>query len=77
MTPLGASLSIFDIYDDLIAKYADKTKYPNVKTITLVGHGLGAQVIGRAAVLSKPASGVEVRFVVANPSSLLYFTEGK
>lgn len=55
---------------------APLTDYPNVRSITLVGHGLGAQVISRVAVLARPV-GVEVRYVVANPSSQLFFTRDR
>jgi hypothetical protein len=48
-----------------------------MKTITFLGHGGGAQVVQRYAVLGRenPAKKrISVRYVVADPSSMLYFT---
>jgi len=48
------------------------------RLITFIGHSGGAQLVSRYAIIGKDApSGVNVRFVVSNPSSQLYFTKDR
>ncbi|CAH2796990.1 MAG: hypothetical protein PPHEESC_3987 [uncultured Paraburkholderia sp.] len=76
---LGPSpLSSFDVLDALIEHYARDGGYPNVREIVIAGHSGGAQVAHRHAILSDVAvrcraTGVHVRYVIANPSSYVYF----
>jgi len=75
--PLGSNVSLFTAYDALLLKYSNRLMYPKMKTITFLGHGGGAQVVQRYAVLGRdnPAKRrISVRYVVADPSSMLYFT---
>ncbi|CEH19477.1 hypothetical protein CBOM_06798 [Ceraceosorus bombacis] len=78
--PAGSNLSLFSVYDFFLEKYSDSRNYPRMRTITFLGHGGGAQVVQRYAVLGRdnPAPGrISVRYVVANPSSMLYFTRDR
>jgi hypothetical protein len=73
--PVGS----FDVLDDLLRRLADRREMPDLQDIVLAGHSAGAQLIQRYAVLNDidetlRARGVAVRYVVANPSSYLYFT---
>ncbi len=73
------SLSSFKVLDDLLLKITDETKFPSVTTLTLAGHSAGGQFIQRYAVLNNideqiRSRGLELKYVVANPSSFLYFT---
>jgi hypothetical protein len=57
----------------------DKTRFPAVTRVTIAGHSGGAQLVHRYAVLNNVderirAGGIDLRYVVANPSSYLYFT---
>lgn len=76
--PENSNMSPLSVFDELIAHFADKTQFPNVKYITLVGHGCGAIITQRhASVSQKKFNGVSIRWVVGNPSSMLYFTEDR
>lgn len=72
-------LSSLQVLDDLIACVTDPARLPNVRRVTVAGHSGGAQIVHRYAVLNNVdertrARGVDLRYVVANPSSYLYFT---
>ncbi len=72
-------LSSLQVLDDLITFVTDPARLPNVRRVTVAGHSGGAQFVHRYAVLNNVderirARGVELRYVVANPSSYLYFT---
>ena len=72
-----APLSSFDALDAVLAQFADPSMFPNVHRLVLAGHGAGAQLVQRYAVVGRgmPAlasARVAVRYVVANPSSYLW-----
>ena len=74
-----ASLSSLQVIDDIALLLADKSRFPSLKKIIFAGHSGGGQLIHRYAVLnhvdeSLRAAGLDVQYVVANPSSYLYFT---
>ncbi len=74
-----APLSSFDALDALLAKLGDRSLFPNLRTVVVAGHSGGGQVVQRYAVLGRggdklAASGIAVRYVVANPSSYAYFS---
>jgi pimeloyl-ACP methyl ester carboxylesterase len=70
-------LSSFEALDALLTELGDRERFPNLRTVVLVGHSAGAQLLQRHAAAS-PASealeraGLHVRYVVINPSSYLY-----
>ena len=73
-----APLSSFDVLDALIDGHLDDARYPRVREIVIAGHSGGAQVAHRHAILSDAAArcrarGVRLRYVIANPSSYVYF----
>jgi pimeloyl-ACP methyl ester carboxylesterase len=73
-------LSSYAALDEIIARIGDRRQFPDVKEIVIAGHSGGAQVVQRYAVLSRDVpelqeAGVQVRFVIANPSSYAYFDE--
>lgn len=74
-----APLSAFDVLDGILRKLADKTAFPSLDTVVVAGHSGGGQVVARYAVVGTgeaalTAAGVHVRYVIANPSSYLYFS---
>ncbi|CAO1612605.1 unnamed protein product [Jaminaea pallidilutea] len=72
------SISSLTVYDELVQMYSNRTAFPNVKTITFVGHGCGAMLTQRYAALGKDlVNNVSIRYVVGNPSSMLYFTSDR
>lgn len=75
-----APVSVFSVLDAMLDRLADRSRFPALREIDLIGHSAGGQVVHRYAVVgSAPdrmaASGIRVRFVVANPSSYVYFND--
>jgi hypothetical protein len=75
-----AALSSFDVIDALLAVLGDRTHFRNLREVVLVGHSGGGQLLNRYAIVGRgPAAlasaGIHVRFVIANPSSFLYFDD--
>lgn len=77
-----APLSSFDVFDAILRRLADRALLPNLSEVVIAGHSAGAQVVQRYAVVGRGedalrAIGVAVRYVVANPSSYLYFSDDR
>jgi hypothetical protein len=74
-------VSSYEVVDALIMRLADRSIFPDLTTVVLAGHSAGAQLIQRYAVVGKaPAalsntSGIHFRFVIANASSYVYFSD--
>lgn len=73
-----AQASSYDAIDAILAKLADRALFPNLQSVVIAGHSGGAQVVQRYAVAGKgdhvlADAGIKARYVVANPSSYLYF----
>jgi pimeloyl-ACP methyl ester carboxylesterase len=73
-------ISSFAALDAIMAKLADGALFPNLSSVVVAGHSGGGQVVQRYAAVGKgesalAARGIRVRYVVANPSSYLYFTD--
>jgi pimeloyl-ACP methyl ester carboxylesterase len=74
------SMSSFEVVDALLARLSDRSTFPNLKTVVLAGHSGGGQLVQRYAVVGRALAavsraGIHLRFVVANPSSYLYFSD--
>jgi pimeloyl-ACP methyl ester carboxylesterase len=74
-----AAISSFDAIDAILAVLADRHRFPHLSEVVIAGHSGGGQVVQRYAVVGQgearlAAAGVTVRYVVANPSSYLYFS---
>ena len=70
-----APLSSFDVLDAFIAQFADRARYPALRDVVIAGHSGGAQVAHRYAIVGAGcnAPGLRCRYVIANPSSYVYF----
>jgi hypothetical protein len=73
-----APISSFSVIDTIFARLADKTLFPALKQVVLAGHSAGGQLVQRYAAVGHGqapllARGIAIRYVVANPSSYLYF----
>ena len=72
----------FQVLDDLVAYLSDRQRYPALKEIVMVSHSAGAQLMQRYAVVNDldgglKAHGLSIRYVVASPSSYVYFEESR
>jgi pimeloyl-ACP methyl ester carboxylesterase len=75
-----AAISSYDAIDAILALLSNRTLFPNLREIVLAGHSGGGQVVQRYAVVGHRIAAVEkagiaLRFVVANPSSYVYFDD--
>ncbi len=73
-----APVSAFAALDAVIAHLADRQRLPDLKRIVMAGHSAGGQILQRYIAVRQGAAGaVPLRFVVANPSSYLYFSPAR
>ncbi|MGA8532796.1 MAG: hypothetical protein WB615_01665 [Candidatus Tumulicola sp.] len=75
-----APISTYDVFDAMIARLSDAARFPRLRSIVVVGHSAGGQIVQRYAVVGKaPQLGagarVPVHLIVSNPSSYLYLTD--
>jgi pimeloyl-ACP methyl ester carboxylesterase len=75
-----AAISSFDAIDAVLARLGDRSLFPELVQVVLAGHSGGAQILQRYAVVGRGEAaltkvGVRVRYVIANPSSYVYFSE--
>jgi pimeloyl-ACP methyl ester carboxylesterase len=75
--PDGESPTSFDVTDEILMRLADRSVFPNLKTIVVAGHSAGGQYVTRYAMTNRVHDAVEklgiaVSYVVANPSSYAY-----
>lgn len=71
-------ISTFDVMENIIKDLCNRKKFPNMRTITMVGISAGGQFVNRFAAsnvaedkVAKPA-GIRMRYIVINPLSYLY-----
>lgn len=72
---LSPQISSYAVMDRLVETLADRRVFPNVRTIVVTGHSAGGQFVQRYAVgtqVDRGLSSVQLKFVVANPSSYMY-----
>jgi pimeloyl-ACP methyl ester carboxylesterase len=75
-----AAISSYEAIDAILNRLSDRSRFPNLQEIVLAGHSGGGQIVQRYAVVGHQITAVEkagiaLRYVVANPSSYVYFDE--
>jgi hypothetical protein len=73
--PRSASASSFGAVNLMMERLANRSTFPNLQSIVITGHSAGGQFTDRFVAGSQEV-GIQTRYVVANPSSYLYF-DGK
>jgi hypothetical protein len=70
----GATVTSFDLADEILRKVARRAVFPNLRTIVVSGHSAGGQFVTRYQMANRvhDSLGVPVQYVVANPSSYAY-----
>lgn len=76
---INAPISSFDAIDQIIKLLGNRTLFPNLKSVVLFGHSAGGQLLHRYAVVGRAGdslekAGIHIRYVIANPSSYVYFS---
>jgi hypothetical protein len=69
----GGRISSYAVVDNIVRRVNNKARFPSVTRIVVAGHSAGGWFTNRYAAGAQ--SGVAVRYVVANPSSYLYFNK--
>ncbi len=69
--------SSYDVLDDIVAKLSNKSAFPQLQKIVFVGHGGGAQMLARYAVVMQSQPGPAISFVIANAGTYLYPTTAR
>lgn len=77
-----APISSFEILDAILTRLADRARFPALRHVVLAGHSAGGQMTQLYAVVGKGdqrlrAAGIALRFVIANPSSWLWFGDAR
>lgn len=69
----GTELSSFDVIDTILARLSDKTLFPNIKRIAVIGFSAGGQFVGRYVAVGKAEvrSDIELRYAAMAPSTFL------
>lgn len=73
----AAQISSFDVVDELIKSFYDRSKFPRLHHVVIAGQSAGGQFANRYAVTNgiheeSAAKGLRMRYVVMNPSHYLY-----
>ncbi|RKF31563.1 alpha/beta hydrolase [Paraburkholderia fungorum] len=73
-----APISSFDVLDTILQTLASREQFAGLTEVVIAGHSGGGQVVQRYAVVTRGEAplvgcGIAVRYVVANPSSYVYF----
>lgn len=70
-------ISSIDVYDQLLRHLVFAERFPDLRQIVVAGHSGGGQLVNRLAALSRftPPDGVNIRYVIMNPGSWLYFSK--
>lgn len=65
----------YDVFNQLISRLSSSKHFPNMRKVTLFGFSAGAQSVQRFALYPKfqLRESMRVRYVIADPSSFLYF----
>jgi len=68
------STSLYDVFDELVEAMTNRTMYPNLEKVLVVGHSKGASVVLRYAMTTTIIRRIPVPigFHAANPSALVY-----
>jgi pimeloyl-ACP methyl ester carboxylesterase len=72
--------SSFTVLDMILQALLDRRRFPSLGVVVVAGHSAGGQVVQRYAATSRAdaevrSAGITLRYVVANPSTYLYFDD--
>ncbi|RYO95563.1 hypothetical protein DL764_007660 [Monosporascus ibericus] len=71
------TVSAFDVLDQIVQYYGDKTRFPNINQIVVGGHSMGAQMAQRYAAVGKTPEQLgittPVSYYIGDPNSMIWF----
>jgi hypothetical protein len=75
-----APISSFEVLDAILLALSDRERFPALTDVVIAGHSGGGQVAQRYAVVARGdapliSRGITPRYVIANPSSYVYFDD--
>lgn len=74
-----APISTYSVFDAMLARLAERSRFPAMREIVLMGHSAGGQIVQRYAIVGRGPSAlartVKLHLIVANPSSYFYFDD--
>lgn len=75
----NAQISSYEVIDRLLTELSDRTKYPNLKRIVLVGYSAGGQFVGRYVAVGKAPvrAGLTLDYAPMAPSTWLRLQDGQ
>jgi len=70
----GSTLASFDLADEILRRAGDRSVFPNLQVVVVTGHSAGGQFVTRYEMANRvhDTLGIQLRYVVANPSSYAY-----
>jgi pimeloyl-ACP methyl ester carboxylesterase len=75
--PRPWAVSSYEALDEMVMAAADRSRFPGVTRVVVAGHSAGGQFVNRYTASTRMTAQrtpeVARRFVIANPSSYLYF----
>ena len=76
----AGGVSSYDVMDRIIEYIATSGNFPNLAKIVIAGHSAGGQYVNRYAASTRIGetiweTGVLMKYVIANPSSYVYFSD--
>ncbi|KAL9939217.1 hypothetical protein V8E36_002030 [Tilletia maclaganii] len=75
---LNRTLTSYDIMDNFTDWLFDKTKFPNLNSVSVVGHSMGGQAAQRYAMLKKnKVYDDNIRYWIGNPGSWAWLNEDR
>jgi pimeloyl-ACP methyl ester carboxylesterase len=71
---MGTALTSFELVDEILRKTGSRTLFPNLQVVVVAGHSAGGQFVTRYEMANRlhDELGIQLRYVVANPSSYAY-----
>jgi len=67
-------VAAYAVLDSMLESLLSRFELPDLHMITIVGHSAGGQFVNRFSATSGFTTDAELRYVVLNPSSYLYFS---
>jgi len=71
-----STVSSYDVMDQIIQYFDDKSVYPNMQKIIISGHSMGAQLVNRYAAVGKDLqTSAPLVYYIADPNDYLWFSD--